>query len=353
MKAVTVVPGDPESLRLDELAEPEHGADELLVEIVVAGVCGTDHEILEGDLGYPAPGRDRLVLGHEALGRVVAAPPGVEFASGDLVAPIVRRPDPVPCPNCAAGEWDMCRNGRFTEAGIRGLDGYTAEQLALPTAFAVKVSPDLGHLGVLVEPASVVAKAWEHISHFGSRGQWSADRVLVTGAGPIGLLSTLFATRLGGEVHVLDLASDGPKPDLVRGLGARYHGRGLDRIDGQFDVVLECTGDAELMMAVPAVTGPNGIVCLAGVTDEGHRVPVASDLVRDLVLENKTVFGTVNANRRHYEEAARVLAETDASWLGRLVNRRVPLDRWEEAYIRQPDDVKTVIEFLPRPDASS
>ena len=127
-----MVPGDPESLQLDEVADPEPGPLELLVEMVVAGICGTDHEILEGDLGYPAPGRDRLVLGHEALGRVLTAPPGSDFAPRDLVAPIVRRPDPVPCTNCAAGEWDMCRNGRFTEAGIRGLDGYTAEKLSLP-----------------------------------------------------------------------------------------------------------------------------------------------------------------------------------------------------------------------------
>ena len=68
------------------------------------------------------------------------------------------------------------------------------------------------------------------------------------------------------------------------------------------------------------------------------------------MLENRIVFGTVNANRRHYEEAARVLAQADESWLGRLVNRRVPLDDWEEAYTRQPDDVKTVIEF---PDAAA
>ena len=342
-----MVPGDPESLQLDEMADPEPGPGELLVEMVVAGICGTDYEILEGDLGYPAPGRDRLVLGHEALGRVLTAPPGSGFAPGDLVAPIVRRPDPVPCANCAVGEWDMCRNGRFTEAGIRGLDGYTAEKLPLPVEFAVKVSSDLGHFGVLVEPASVVAKAWEHIIHLGSRGQWEPERVLVTGAGPIGLLATFFATRLGGEVHVLDRARDGPKPDLVRQLGAVYHQDGPESVGEEYDVVVECTGDADLMVAVAGVTKPNGMVCLAGVTDEGHQVTVTSDIARDMVLENRVVFGTVNANRRHYEEAARVLAQADGSWLGRLVNRRVSLDDWKEAYARQPDDVKTVIDFLP------
>jgi threonine dehydrogenase-like Zn-dependent dehydrogenase len=349
VKAVTAVPGDPESLRLDEVADPEHEPGELLVEMLMAGVCGTDHEILEGDIGHAAPGRDRLVLGHEALGKVVAAPGGSDFAPGDLVAPIVRRPDPVPCANCAVGEWDMCRNGRFTEAGIRGLDGYTAEKLSLPAEFAVKVTSALGHFGVLVEPASVVAKAWEHIIHIGRRGNWSANRVLVTGAGPLGLLATLFATRLGEDVHVLDRATDGPKSGLVGDLGAIYHNEGLDRVGDHYDVVLECTGDADLMMAVPAVTGPNGIVCLAGVADEGHQVVVSSDLARNLVLENRTVFGTVNSNRRHYEEAARVLALTDQTWLERLVNRRIPLDDWKEAYTRHPDEVKTVIQFPNAP----
>ena len=194
----------------------------------------------------------------------------------------------------------------------------------------------------------MVAKAWEHIIHLGSRGQWAPERVLVTGAGPIGLLATLFATRLGGEVHVLDRASDGPKPDLVRDLGAVYHEDGRDSMGEEYDVVVECTGDANLMVAVAGVTKPNGIVCFAGVTDEGHQVTVASDIARAMVLENRIVFGTVNANRRHYEEAARVLARADESWLGRLVNRRVSLDDWKEAYTRRPDDVKTVIEFLPR-----
>ncbi len=350
MKAVTAVPGDPESLQLDEAADPEHGPGELLVEMVVAGICGTDHEILEGDIGYPAPGRDRLVLGHEALGKVVAAPAGSDFGPGDLVAPIVRRPDPVPCANCAVGEWDMCRNGRFTEAGIRGLDGYAAEKLSLPADFAVKVSSDLGHSGVLVEPASIVAKAWEHIIHIGDRAKWSPSRVLVTGAGPIGLLAALFATRLVNEVHVLDRATDGPKPDLVGDVGAIYHNEGLERVGHHYDVVLECTGDADLMLAVSDVTGPSGVVCLAGVTDEGRQVVVNSDLARNLVLENRTIFGTVNSNRRHYEEAARVLAQADPTWLGRVVNRRVPLDDWREAYTHQPDDVKTVIQF---PDAPS
>lgn len=344
MKAVTVAPGVPDSLSIEDLEEPTPGPGDLLVETLLVGICGTDHEILDGELGRPPPGEERMILGHEALGRVIAAPDASGFVAGDLVAPIVRRPDPVPCPNCAAGEWDMCRNGLFTEAGIRGLDGYASERFALPVEFAIRVDPKLAHLGVLVEPASVVAKAWEHIIHIGSRAQWEPNRVLVTGAGPIGLLAALLATRHSGDVHVLDRVTDGPKPDLVKDLGATYHSDGIGDIEKGVDVVVECTGAEELVFAVMGHTSPNGIVCLTGVTTVGRHL-VASSLARDLVLENDTVFGTVNANRRHYEEAVGVLTETDPSWLERLVNRRVSLADWHEAYDRQADDVKTVLEF--------
>jgi threonine dehydrogenase-like Zn-dependent dehydrogenase len=345
VKAVTIEPGASDSLRLEDRAEPSPESGELLVEVLLVGVCGTDHELIEGDIGYPPEGRDRIIVGHEALARVIQAPEGSGFANGDLVAPIVRRPDPVPCPNCAVGEWDMCQNGRFVEAGIRGLDGYAAERLALPVAFAVFVDSGIGDLGVLIEPASIVAKAWEHILHIGARAHWGPKTCLVTGAGPIGLLAALFALDHCEQVHVLDRAADGPKPDLAQDLGATYHHDGLEAIDERFDVVVECTGDVVLMMDAPAMTRPNGIVCQAGVADEGSAATAA--FARDMVLENRVVFGTVNANRRHYEEGARVLGSANRSWLERMIDRRLPVEGWEMAYSRAPDVVKTVIEFLP------
>jgi threonine dehydrogenase-like Zn-dependent dehydrogenase len=343
VKAVTVVPGDPGSLRLEDLAEPISESGDLLVEVLLTGICGTDHEIIEGDIGYPPAGRDRMVLGHEAVGRVLQSAEDSDLAAGDLIAPIVRRPDPIPCPNCAIGEWDMCQNGQFVEAGIRGLDGYASEVIALSNDFAVPLPSGLGELGVLVEPASVVAKAWEHIVHIGSRARWEPGTCLVTGAGPIGLLAALFAIDHCEEVHVLDRASDGPKPTLARGLGATYHHEGLESIDERFDVIVECTGDVGLMMEAPRMARPNGIVCLAGVADEGSTANAG--YARDMVLENRVVFGTVNANRRHYEEAAKVLGVKDRAWLEQLVDRRVPIEHWEGAYERDTDAVKTVIVF--------
>jgi glucose 1-dehydrogenase len=343
MRAITVTPGQPGSAALAELPEPEPGPGDLLVEVLRLGVCGTDREIVEGAHGELPPGRDRLVLGHELLGRVLQAPEGSGAHMGELVAGIVRRPDPVPCPCCARGEWDMCRNGRYTERGIKGLDGYGAERVTLEAEFAVPVGPELGELGVLTEPASVLAKAWEQIDRIRGRACSAHERVLVTGAGPIGLLAALMAVQRNFEVHVLDRADTGIKPELVEGLGAGYHtgwDKGLEP-----DVVLECTGVAELVADAMRDTAPGAVVCLTGVSASRTLSVDIGALNNEIVLENDVVFGSVNANRRHFEAAATALAEADRDWLARLITREVPLERWEEALQKEDDDVKVVIHF--------
>ncbi|MEO5768529.1 MAG: alcohol dehydrogenase catalytic domain-containing protein, partial [Polyangia bacterium] len=162
MRAITVTPGKAQSARLDDVAEPEPGDGTVLVQTLAVGVCGTDLEIVEGKYGWAPAGQDRLIIGHESLGRVVEAQPESGFETGDWVVGIVRHPDPVPCASCAAGEWDMCRNGRYTERGIKALPGFASERYRSAPDHLVKVDPKLGDLGVLLEPTSVVAKAWEH-----------------------------------------------------------------------------------------------------------------------------------------------------------------------------------------------
>ena len=348
MRAITVIPGQPGRAALADVPEPQRRDGDLLVEIRALGVCGTDREILAGEYGVPPPGRDRLVLGHESLGHVREAPPGSALAPGDLVAGIVRRPDPEPCACCAAGAFDMCRNGRYRERGIKELDGYGAELVALEQDYAVKLDPELGTLGVLTEPTSVVAKAWEQIDRIASLDCRPLERVLVTGAGPIGLLAAMLGVRRGLRVDVLDRASDGPKPRLTEGLGARYHtGSVQDACDeAEPDVVVECTGAAGVVVDAVRSTAPGAIVCLVGLSAHDQRLHVDIGAVNnELVLENDVVLGSVNANHRHFRAAARALAEADRDWLEALITRRVPLDRWSEALDRRPGDIKTVIEF--------
>jgi threonine dehydrogenase-like Zn-dependent dehydrogenase len=346
MRALAVVPGVPNSARLEERAEPKAGSDDLLVASIAVGVCGTDHEIVSGQYGWAPPGVERLVIGHESLGRVLSAPPGSGFDIGDLVVGVVRRPDPVPCGACAVGQWDMCRNGRYVEHGIKELDGFAVEQFALAVDAAVVVPPELGQLGVLVEPASVVAKAWQHIDYIGGRASWAPQRVLVTGAGPVGLLAALFAVERGYEVHVLDLVTSGPKPELVRDLGATYHSGSVADACGAADIVLECTGVGELVYEVLTCTAPAGIVCLTGVSSGGRHLGVDVGAVsREMVLQNDVVFGTVNANVAHYLAAIATLARADREWIARLVTRRVPLEEWPAALGRGDDDIKVVLDL--------
>ncbi|OZV82554.1 theronine dehydrogenase [Micromonospora echinospora] len=346
MRAITVAPGVADSLRLDDAwpePHPEEGA--ILVEALAVGICGTDHEIVAGEYGEVPPGADRLVIGHESLGRVLEDPTGT-LHPGDLVAGIVRHPDPVPCANCAVDEWDMCRNGRYTEHGIKALPGFARDRWRLSPKFAIGLHPDLADVGVLLEPASVVAKAWDHIDRISQRAEWQPQNVLVAGAGPIGLLAALLASQRGLTVHVLDRAPTGPKPALVRALGATYHTSTVDELDFEPDITVECTGAPTVVLDVMCKAAPVGIVCLTGVSSGGRIIDFdAGALNRAMVLENTVVFGSVNANRRHWELAAEALGRADPSWLGSLVTRRLPVEAYAEAYHPGMDDIKVVLDF--------
>lgn len=346
MRALTVEPGLGGSLRVEDIAAPRPGADQILVRALALGVCGTDRDIVAGKYGMPPPGRERLVLGHESLGVVESAPPGSDLRRGTPVVGIVRNRDPVPCASCAVGEWDMCRNGRYTEHGIKERDGFGAEFYVLEPDHAVAVDESLGLAAVLLEPASIVAKAWDHIERIGQRALWQPGSVLITGAGPVGLLAALLGAQRGLEVHVLDRAPDGPKPELVRALGAMYHHGPIEDIGFRPDIIVECTGAPPLVVDVLGRTALGGIVCLAGLSPGRRSLAVdIAGLNRSMVLENDVVFGSVNANRRHYDLAARALARADRAWLERMITRRLPLDQYEAALEKQPHDVKTIIVF--------
>jgi len=341
---VTVIPGSAGTARLDEVPEPGEELGSVMVEALAVGVCGTDVEIASGLYGWAPPGSERLILGHESVGKVIDPGPS-GFSVGDHVVGIVRRPDPVPCPNCAVGEWDMCSNGRYTERGIKQVDGFMADRWRIEPDYAVKVDQSLGLLGVLLEPTTVVAKAWDHIASIGRRSFWDPRTILVIGAGPIGLLAALIGTQYGGDVHVLDRVSGGPKPALVEALGATYHTGAVSELGLSPDIIVECTGVAPLIRAAAEAAAPGGIVCLTGVGPPVMPQATVTSLASDAVLKNLVLFGSVNANRRHYYRAAQVLAKADRSWLEQLVTRRVGPGSFEHALEREAGDIKVVIEF--------
>ncbi|MFI6481721.1 glucose 1-dehydrogenase [Nonomuraea sp. NPDC050663] len=349
MRALTVVPGTAGSLAVTDVPDPDPGDTHLLVDAIALGVCGTDREITSGEYGWAPEGRERLVLGHESLGRVRTAPPGSDFTAGDLVVGIVRHPDPVPCGACARGEWDMCRNGQYTEHGIKEIDGFGSEQWTIEPGHAVRLDPGLASVGVLMEPTTVVAKAWDHIERINQRAWFDPRTLLVTGAGPIGLLAALLGQQRGLDVHVLDRVTSGIKRQVVEELGATYHSGPVEEVTKALlpEIVIEATGATQVAMAVIATNAHAGTVCLTGVSPAGRRLVIdAGAFNRNLVLENDVVFGSVNANRRHYEQAADALSRADNAWLERLITRRLTLDRAHEAF--EPgdhDDIKVVVDL--------
>jgi threonine dehydrogenase-like Zn-dependent dehydrogenase len=261
---------------------------------------------------------------------------------------VVRRPDPVPCGACAAGQFDMCVNGEYTERGIKEIHGYGSTMWTVEADYAVTLDPSLESVGMLMEPTTIVSKAWDHIEKIAQRAYTEQKRVLVTGAGPIGLLAAMLGAQRQLEVHVLDRVESGLKPELVRALGAEYHhGTIADAVGAaEPDVIIEATGVAQLVFDAMHNTRPGGIICLTGVSPTGRDLTVDAGAVnRELVLENDVVFGSVNANLRHYDIAREALMAADRSWLERLVTRRVPLSQFADALDRRDDDVKVVIDL--------
>jgi glucose 1-dehydrogenase len=345
MKAITVEPKKPGSARYEDMPEPDEREGSVLVEAIAVGVCGTDVEIVEGQYGWAPPGASRLVLGHESLGRVIDPGPRSSLKEGDLVVGIVRRPDPVPCPSCAVGEWDMCSNGQYTERGIKEIHGFMSERWRTEPEYAIKVDPSLGILGVLLEPMTVITKALEQVVMVGQRAFWEPKTALVTGAGPIGLLAALRLSVRNLDVHVLDRADTGPKPVLVRDLGATYHTGSVLDLDFDPDIIVECTGVGSVIGDSIQKVKSSGIVCLTGVGAGGATGRTTADVAAAAVLKNNVIVGSVNANKRHWYRAGENLARSDREWLSRLITRREKPENFKLALERQPDDVKVIIQF--------
>lgn len=346
MRALTIIPGRSGSLELRDIDEPDEEDGPVLVDVLSMGLCGTDREIVSGNYGEAPEGQAHLVLGHENLGRVAQCPEDGPLKVGDLVVCIVRQPDPVPCPACAAGQWDMCLNGRYTEHGIKGVDGFGRERYRAHPKALVKLPPALSEVGVLLEPATILAKAWQHIEAVGSRAYFEPKVAVVTGAGPVGLLAAMMGVQRGLDVHVFDRVTDGVKPELVRDLGATYHTDSITDSGVLADVLLECTGVAPLILETITRKALNGITCLTGVSSPGKTRQVdLGSINREIVLDNEAVFGSVNANRGHYEAAVDSLAKADIDWLRRLITRRVPIEDFKSAFQHDDGDVKVVLEL--------
>jgi threonine dehydrogenase-like Zn-dependent dehydrogenase len=367
MKAIITTPGKKGSVHLGEIDQPSGAgavqdsagrpADPVEVEVVEVGVCGTDLEIANEGYGAAPAGRDVLVMGHENLGRVAAVPKGSHLEVGQLVVATVRRPCPERCAPCANGQSDDCLTGNYTERGIKGRDGYMAERYLESEDYLIPLPSRLHQVGVLMEPSSIVEKGL--MQAYGiqrHRFPWEPKRALICGAGAIGLLAALFLRLRDLDVYLVAKADpESSSAKVAKEIGAtlldadQHPVSGLAKELGNLDLVFEATGVSAVAMAAIAVTGHDGVCCLSSVTAGARTVTVDADALNlDMVLGNKLVFGTVNANRTHFEAAARMLASAVRRWPGvveEIVSRRVPAASFADAFQRQADDIKTVITF--------
>ncbi len=354
MKALIVTPLKAGSGRVAEVPDPQMQSDEVRVRVRDVGVCGTDLEILNGEYGTAPAGEDHLIIGHESLGQVEDVGSEVEGLSpGDWVVAMVRRPDPVPCQNCAASEWDMCMNGLFLERGIKGQHGFMAEFYTEQPRFVVKVPERITPFAVLLEPMSVAEKGVDHIRSIQGRLFWDPQRAVVLGAGSIGLLAGMLLRLDGIEVYFYDRSEAGVKSELAEAMGATYVWAGehelvaLPNEIGRVDIVFEATGYSPLAFEAMDLVGNNGIVCLSGVSGGERQHNIQADkLNMEMVLSNKAVFGTVNANPRHFARGARHLATIDALMPGlltRMITSRIPLNDILKALKSGADDIKSVV----------
>jgi glucose 1-dehydrogenase len=336
MQALLTQPGTAHTTHVAEVPSPKPAAGEVLLRVLEVGVCGTDREISEGLFGAPPPGAGELVIGHELLGVVDAD--GAGFTRGDLVTSIVRR-SCRHCLACAEGSPDSCLTGDYSERGITRLDGFARELVAEDSAQLVPIPRSLGRLGVLAEPTSICERALRHASSIGERQPWRLERALVVGAGAIGALSTLLLRLANVEVWT---ASIEPRSDLAAGTGATYVSTGdvtlaaLGREVGGFDLVISAVPDAQLMADSLGLLRRSGVACLLGI--DGRPQTVGMDgpvLGLDAVLENRVLFGSVNAARQDWLAGVASLDRARERWPGLLeafVGLRVPLDRFAEAF---------------------
>jgi threonine dehydrogenase-like Zn-dependent dehydrogenase len=329
-RALVVEPGTAHSTRVEDVPDPK--GDGVLLRVLEVGVCGTDREIDEGLFGVAPESSDRLVIGHESL--AVVERDGGGFAKGDLVAATVRR-SCGRCLPCDEGAPDSCLTGDYSERGIAKLDGFAAELVVEQPGHLVPIPRALGRLGVLAEPTSICARGVRHSLVIGGRQPWELRRALVTGAGAIGLLATMLLRLAGVEVWTASLE---PSSEIADALGARYVStKDTDLAElGGFDLVVEAAGSAQLMADSLGLLRRSGVACLLGIDGRDRKVELDGRVIgMDTVLENRVLFGSVNAHREDWLAGVAALAEAKRRFPGvleQLVSLRVPLDRFKEAF---------------------
>ncbi len=338
---------------MGEIDPPKPRSSEVLLRVSKLGIDGTDRDINAGFYGAPPEGADFLVLGHEALGRIETVGSEVTgFAPGELVVPTVRRSCPENCVNCRNGESDMCLTGHYYEHGIYKLHGFASEWAVTDANYLVRIPRELGDVAVLLEPTSIVEKALHQVYTIQNRMVWEPKSALMLGAGPIGQLGTLLLRLRGLEVlTVARRPADDSKARLVEATGAKYVNTketSLDSLGRNFDIIIEGTGNTSVAIDALRHLATNGVLCYLGVYGPGQVSFEAGGLFREVVLRNKLVFGSVNANKRYFEMGLKDFQEINRKFgnlFPRLLTAVLKPEDFGKAFQAGGDEIKTVIDF--------
>jgi threonine dehydrogenase-like Zn-dependent dehydrogenase len=369
MKAIAVVPHDRKVVLIDHDTPKLSAPTEVKLRMLEVGVCGTDREICAFQYGTPPNGSAHLVIGHESLGEVVEVGPAVSrVRAGDLVVTMVRRPcDHADCLPCRSDRQDFCSTGDFAERGIKMAHGFMTEVVVDDQKYMNVVPRSLRDVAILVEPLTIAEKALKQIWEVQQRLPWSCPHAaakgpghchtaVVLGAGPVGLLGAMALAAVDFDVYVYSReAAPNPKSQMVEAIGGHYVSAETDSIEqladrvGNIDVVYEATGASSVSFELLKVLGTNGIFVFTGVPGRKAPIEVDTDLImRDLVLKNQVVFGTVNAGRETFEDAIRALGVFMQRWpnaVRSLITGRHPIEAHRDLLLGQITGIKNVIAF--------
>jgi glucose 1-dehydrogenase len=356
MKAIVVKPGEKSSIHMRDMPDPRMKPDQVAVKMIRVGLCGTDAEINHGLYGKPPDGDEFLILGHENLGVVEDVGKKVKgWKPGDLVVSTVRRPCGV-CPNCKAGENDMCSSGQYTERGIMRRHGFMAEFYVESPQFMNKIPKAVRDFAVLLEPMSVVEKGIDHAFLLQKRLVWKPKLAVVLGGGPVGLLAAAVLRVRGLRTVVVgrEPASD-MRAQIAMKLGAEYMSveksslLDLPKQIGRPDLVIEATGSARVVFDAMEILGPNGVLCLLSVTGGSGVNEEPIDRINQLlVLGNQVVFGSVNANPRHFAQGVKDFVAIEKKWPGvmsRLLTDRIPWKAHKKWFDERGSGIKSTLEI--------
>lgn len=371
MKAIGVMPGRKEVRLVDHAAPQISADDQVKIRTLDVGICGTDKEICTFVYGSPPQGFDYLVIGHESLGEVVEVGAHVRgLKPGDLVVPSVRRPcGDANCQPCRAGLQDFCATGGFTERGIKETHGFMTEYYVDHEQFLSYVPAKLRDVAVLVEPLTVAEKGLAQAWSTQKRLPWiKADapsdqpghglNAVVIGAGPVGILGTMTLRASGFKTYVYSRSKKpNPKAELVESFGCTYISSETETPDqlaarvGNIDLVYEAIGVSKVSFEVMRVLGQNGIFVFTGIPAPRPPISVEADnIMRNIVLKNQAVVGTVNADRAAFQNAIRDLGIFMERWpdaLKHLITGRYRIDSFRELLLGDKDRtaIKNVISF--------